>query len=96
MGMTLDEKLTELESRYTLATTNAAIDPTVPVRTLVTALTRGLANGHVEALYLRDAYGKRGGLVLIMTDSGPILWRCLGPIEDALNALHRPHPSSRF
>lgn len=94
--MTLNEKLAELESRYTLATTNAVTDPTTPVRKLVIGFIGSMTYGQVETLHLRDQYGKRGGLVLTMTDNGSILWRCLGPIEDALNALHGPHPSSRF
>lgn len=86
--MTLDEKLTELESRYVLATLSAAVDvPTTPVRVLVNGLVGEMTYGQTRVLHLRDQYGQRGGLVLHMTDRGTISWRCQGPIEQALAKL---------
>lgn len=86
--MTLDEKLTELEMRYTLATLSAAVDiPTTPVRKLINGLIGEMTYGQTKTIFLRDQYGLRAGMVLHMTDGGTISWRCQGPIEDALAKL---------
>lgn len=81
--MTLEEKLTELESRYVV------VDGvrTEYIRKFVTRLIGTMTYGEIQRIPLRDQHMQTGVLTLEMTATGRIKFESTGRIEQSLTAL---------
>lgn len=84
--MTLDEKLTELESRHTVATdflSTGAHD----LRKTVMDLAGIMGPNTYRQVDIRDQYGVTGAFMLHMTQNGQLEWQLLGQMRATLDAL---------